>query len=393
MQEERWLLPVGIDEVLPAQARVMEALRRQLLDMYESWGYDYVIPPFVDFLESLLIGTGRDLNLQTFKLTDQLSGRTLGVRADMTPQIARMDAHHLASDAPARLCYMGSVLHTRNDGFAGTRSPMQIGAEVFGHSGIESDVEILRLLVATLDAAGVRDPYLDLGHVGIYRGLARQAGLDAQVERELFGALQRKAVPEIHDMVRSLALKPELADMLLQLAELNGDDALVRARTVLAAADAEVQEELDHLEQVAEELGRWLPDVPVHFDLAELRGYHYKTGVVFAAFVPGWGLEIARGGRYDGIGSHFGVPRPAVGFSTDLKGLMALSQGQSDQRPGAVFVPFSSDPALQRRVGELRASGRRVIAALRGQLCEPHELGATERLVEQGGEWVLRPLD
>lgn len=194
-------------------------------------------------------------------------------------------------------------------------------------------------------------------------------------------------------MVRSLALKPELADMLLQLAELNGDDALVRARTVLAAADAEVQEELDHLEQVAEELGRWLPDVPVHFDLAELRGYHYKTGVVFAAFVPGWGLEIARGGRYDGIGSHFGVPRPAVGFSTDLKGLMALSQGQSDQRPGAVFVPFSSDPALQRRVGELRASGRRVIAALRGQLCEPHELGATERLVEQGGEWVLRPLD
>jgi len=201
MQEERWLLPVGVEEILPDQARVVEGLRRDLLDLYRGWGYELVVPPFIDYLESLLTGTGHDLDLQTFKLTDQESGRLLGVRADMTPQVARIDAHQLRRQVPTRLCYLGTVLHTRSDGFAGTRSPLQIGAEIYGHASAESDLEILRLVMLTLELAGIDHAYLDLGHVGIYRGLAREAGLDTAQETALFEALQRKALPEIEALV------------------------------------------------------------------------------------------------------------------------------------------------------------------------------------------------
>ncbi|HSO82143.1 ATP phosphoribosyltransferase regulatory subunit [Thiocapsa sp.] len=388
MNEERWLLPAGIDEVLPAQARVMETLRRELLDLYASWGYELVIPPFIDYLESLLTGTGQDLDLQTFKLTDQLSGRLLGVRADMTPQVARIDAHHLRRDAPTRLCYLGTVLHTRSDGFAGTRSPLQIGAEIYGHSGIESDTEILRLIMLTLRAAGIRESYLDLGHVGIYRGLARQAGLSAAGEHALFDALQRKAVPEIEALIAELGLGGAPARMLSALAELNGTDALARAETLLREADRPVREAVDYLRRLADELGRWLPDVSIHYDLAELRGYRYKTGAVFAAFVPGWGLEIARGGRYDDIGRVFGRARPAVGFSTDLKELLRHGR-RSDTSDAAIYAPWSSAPALQEAVDRLRASGRRVIHALPGLEQDLRDPGCRQVLVERDGRWEL----
>ena len=394
MQEERWLLPAGIEEILPNQARVMEHLRRDLLDLYGSWGYELVIPPFVDYLDSLLTGTGHDLDLQTFKFTDQLSGRMLGARADMTPQVARIDAHHLRNDVPTRLCYLGTVLHTRSDGFAGTRSPMQIGAEIYGHSGVESDVEILRLVMLTLAVAGIGEVYLDLGHVGIYRGLARQAGLVGYQETALFEALQRKAVPEIEALIADYGVGGEPARMLLALSALNGSDALDRASSELAAADAPVLGALEHLQRVADETRKWLPDVPVHFDLAELRGYHYKTGVVFAAFVPGWGQEIARGGRYDDIGRVFGRARPAVGFSTDLKGLLRLGAGL--EALGApverVFAPWSSDPELQQEIARLRNAGRQVIAELPGQGCDASELGCSERLVRGETGWVSIPV-
>ena len=345
----------------------------------------------MDYLDSLLTGTGHDLDLQTFKLTDQLSGRMLGARADMTPQIARIDAHHLRNDVPTRLCYLGTVLHTRSDGFAGTRSPMQIGAEIYGHSGAESDVEILRLVMLTLGVAGIEDVYLDLGHVGIYRGLARQAGLDVQQETALFEALQRKAIPEIEALIRAYGLSAAPARMLLALAALNGDDALDRAGSELAAADTPVRAALDHLRRVADETRKWLPEVPVHFDLAELRGYHYKTGVVFAAFVPGWGQEIARGGRYDDIGRVFGRARPAVGFSTDLKGLLRLSTGLDVCKPPAdkVFAPWSADPDLWREITRLRSQGQQVITELPGQGCTAQDLGCSERLVREGAGWVL----
>ena len=394
MQEERWLLPAGVEEILPPRARLIEGLRRELLDLYRCWGYDLVIPPFIDYLESLLTGTGHDLDLLTFKLTDQESGRMLGVRADMTPQVARMDAHHLLGDGPTRLCYLGTVLNTRSDGFAGTRSPLQIGAEIYGHSGTESDVEILRLVMLTLELAGIDNAYLDLGHVGIFRGLARQAGLGDAQETALFGALQRKALPEVEDLVRIYGVREPVAGMLQRLAELNGDDALERARTELAEADAPVQTALTYLRRVAEQMREWLPHVPVHFDLAELRGYRYKTGVVFAAFVPGWGQEIARGGRYDDIGRVFGRARPAVGFSTDLKGLLRQAKGLSERyvQEGAILAPWLADPDLQVEVARLRASGRRVVSELPGQDLGPRELGCSEVLIRQGDVWVAVPV-
>lgn len=394
MNEERWLLPVGIEEVLPTEARIMESLRRDLLDLYASWGYELVIPPFIDYLESLLTGTGQDLDLQTFKLTDQMTGRLLGVRADMTPQVARMDAHRLRCETPTRLCYLGTVLHTRPDEFAGTRSPMQIGAEIYGHAGIESETEILRLIMLTLRTAGIAESYLDLGHVGIFRGLARQAGLDPTQEHALFDALQRKSMPEIESLIGEYGVTGPVADMLGALAELNGSDALDQAEDVLRLADLPVREAVDYLRRLADELKRWLPDVSVHYDLAELRGYRYKTGAVFAAFVPGWGLEIARGGRYDDIGAVFGRARPAVGFSSDLKGLLRHGRGLDEVYRGTdpIFAPWSSEPALCETVDRLRASGQRVISGLPGVEQDPGRLGCARMLVKREGVWELQAI-
>ncbi len=392
--EERWLLPAGIEEILPEQARVIEGLRRDLLDLYTRWGYELVIPPLIDSLESLLTGTGQDLDLQTFKLIDPLSGRLLGIRADMTPQVARLDAHQLRRDTPTRLCYLGTVLRTRADGPAATRSPLQIGAEIYGHAGIESDVEILRLLILTLQAAGIPEIYLDLGHVGIYRALARQAGLTAAQEHALFAALQRKAIPEIESLIGDYGLSGAIARMLVALAELNGEDALQRADSVLSPADPQVRSALDYLSRLADELGHWLPEVSIHYDLAELRGYRYKTGVVFAAFVPGWGLEVARGGRYDDIGRVFGRARPAVGFSADLKGLIQHGRGLTERyRPAdAILAPWSSDPGLQQSIESLRAQGQRVIQELPGAPSDPAALGCSAALVYQEGQWTTRPI-
>ena len=392
-QDNTWLLPEGIDELLPAHARSLEALRRALLDAYTGWGYQLVMTPFIEFLESLLTGTGRDLELQTFKLTDQVSGRQLGVRADITPQAARIDAHRLRHDAPTRLCYIGSVLRTQAEGLTGSRSPLQIGAELYGHAGVESDVEILCLMMETLRIAGLDEIYLDLGHVGIFRSLADTAGLSDSQEAALFEALQRKAVAEIGTLVDEFGVDVEMRHMLLSLAELNGDaDVLQRARERLAGASAAVAEAIDYVEAVAERLHRYLPDVPVHFDLAELRAYHYQTGVVFAAFVPGEGQEVARGGRYDQIGEVFGRARPASGFSADLKTLMRLGSYEPQALDGAVFAPVDDDPALQARIVELRAAGSVVVRELPGQAGDPVEMGCAHRLQKQGEDWDLVPL-
>ncbi len=392
-QDNTWLLPEGIDELLPAQARALEALRRALLDCYAGWGYQLVITPFIEFLESLLTGTGRDLDLQTFKLTDQLSGRQLGVRADITPQAARIDAHRLRHEAPTRLCYIGSVLRTRADGFSGSRSPLQIGAELYGHGGVESDVEIVQLMMETLRIAGLKDIYLDLGHVGIFRTLAGASGLSARHEADLFEALQRKATAEIEALVAGFGLAEPMRGMLLALAELNGDEeVLPRARRLLAAAPPAVAEAIDYVEAVASQLRQYLPGLPVHFDLAELRAYHYQTGVVFAAFVPGEGQEVARGGRYDEIGSVFGHARPATGFSADLKTLMRLGSHTAQPLADAVLAPSGVDADLQAKVAELRAAGRVVIRALPGQSGSAAQMGCAYRLEKQAGGWEILPL-
>ncbi len=389
---ENWLLPEGVDEVLPPQAWRLECLRRRLMDMYRGWGYELVLPPFIEYLESLLTGTGNDMDLQTFKLTDQLSGRLMGVRADITPQAARIDAHRLKREEPTRLCYLGTVLHTRGDGFAGSRSPLQVGAELFGHGGAESDLEILGLMLDTLDMAGISDVHLDLGHVGIFRGLVRDAGLDAEQEAVLFDALQRKAVPELHEFVAGLSLPAAQGDQLVRLAELHGgDEVLDEARSLFQGAGNDVIAALDNLAVIAAAVRARRPGLPVYFDLAELRGYHYHTGVLFAAFVPGMGQEIARGGRYDGIGQVFGHARPATGFSTDLKTLMMVGNTVLEES-GAIFAPASEDATQQTLVAELRHAGGRVINGLPGQSGGAKDMGCDRELVKDGDGWVVRPV-
>lgn len=390
MKSNRWLLPEGIEEVLPQQARQLEGMRRSLLDLFQSWGYELVMPPFIEYLESLLTGTGNDLDLQTFKLTDQLTGRMMGVRADMTPQVARIDAHHLKSTAPTRLCYLGTVLHTRPGGFAGSRSLLQVGAELFGHAGIESDVEVLSLMVETLKHSGIEDLYLDLGHVGVYRGLVDQAGLDADQEAILFDALQRKAKPEISELLADWSLPKTVAQMLTKLADLNGDDSILsEARSVLKKANKPVLQALDNLQQIVTLLQQNLPDLKLHYDLAELRGYHYHTGAVFAAYVPGRGQAIAQGGRYDGIGRAFGSSRPATGFSTDLRILAVLTRQTADIATG-ILAPADGDAELQALVQELRAAGERVIFELPGQQADAKALGCDRQLVKNAQGWQVK---
>lgn len=390
---ERWLLPAGIDEILPAEAEEIERLRRELLDLFSSWGYRLVIPPFIEYLESLLTGTGRDLELKTFKLTDQLTGRLMGVRADMTPQVARIEARRLRSDQPVRLCYLGTVLYSLPDGVARSRSPIQLGAELYGHGGIESDCEVLCLMLETLRRAGVNDVHLDLGHVGIFRGLARQAKLDEQDEAVLYDALQRKAVSELDALLKPL--KKPVSTMVRDLAGLNGGEEILSvAAGRLAKASSEVRAALDSLRELVDALRERFADVPVHFDLAELRGYRYHTGVVFAAFVPGSGQEVARGGRYDNIGRDFGRPRPATGFSADLKALMSV-RAPADERVDrdGILAPWSAAPELLALVRELRDAGERVVYALPDQEVDARSLGCTRQILERNGRFQLTELE
>ncbi|MFO1430901.1 MAG: ATP phosphoribosyltransferase regulatory subunit [Candidatus Competibacteraceae bacterium] len=391
--DARWLLPEGIEELLPPAAWRLEQLRRRLLDLYRRWGYELVIPPLIEFLESLLTGTGNDLELETFKLIDQLSGRLLGIRADITPQVARIDAHRLKRALPTRLCYFGTVLHTRGDGFGGSRSPLQIGAEIYGHAGYESDLEVVSLLLETLATAGLNEAQLDLGHVSIFRCLVRQAGLSQEQEAALFEALQRKALPEIREQLQEYGLAAVLRDSFLALAELNGDEeVLTVAERRLPTIAAEIEPALAGLRYLAATLRRRLPTLPISFDLAELRGYNYHTGLVFAAYVPGYGQEVARGGRYDNIGRVFGRPRPATGFSADLRLLLRLGNGE-DRPTAAIYAPAcSSDTTLETRVNELRQQGECVIRDLPGDDPGPRAFGCERVLQRQGDDWIVVPV-
>jgi len=393
-QKDSWLLPEGIEEILPEEAKHLESLRRKILDTFACWGYELVIPPFIDYLDSLLTGSGHDLELQTFKLTDQISGEMLGVRSDMTPQVARIDAHNINAQWPTRLCYAGTILHTKGDPLEKTRSPMQIGAELYGHAGKESDVEVIRLMLEMLAMSGLQNVHLDLGHVGIYRALSRQAGLTDSQEAELFDVLQRKARPELQELMAGYSIDDELKTMFLKLPQLNGgQETLARARTVLKAANGEVKQALADLEAIAEKLAVCFPSLPISFDLAELRGYHYHTGVVFAAFVPTVGREIARGGRYDNIGAIFGRARAATGFSADLKVLSALGKASyQKQQQTLIFAPYGDDAALHEKIRDLRAEGHVVVQQLPGQTGTALELKCISILEQDHQNWVVRPL-
>jgi ATP phosphoribosyltransferase regulatory subunit len=387
--QERWMLPEGIEEILPDEARRLEQLRRRLLDLLGTWGYEQVMPPLIEYLDALLTGTGRDLDLQTFKLTDQLTGRLMGVRADMTPQTARIDAHYLKRECPVRLCYVGNVLRTRPDVFAGSRELLQLGAELFGHPGPESDIEIARLMLAALAAAGLRDLHLDLGHVGVFRALAAEACLSEELEGDLFEALQRKARSQIEALLATCDAPTGAKAMLAVLADLNGGtETLIRARELLKGAPPAVQVALINLERVADAVTT--AGAPVYIDLAELRGYRYYTGVVFSAFVSGQGQAVAQGGRYDGIGRAFGRARAATGFSTDLRRLLRLVATEDAGLKG-ILAPHAGTKGLDEMIATLRAAGECVVARLPGDSSSVRALGCDRELVEQGGRWIVKP--
>lgn len=392
----RWVLPEGIEEVLPAQAMQLEGLRRRLIDMYTSWGYDLVMPPLVEYLESLLSGTGHDLDLQTFKITDQLTGRMMGIRADMTPQVARIEAHHLKQDTPTRLCYLGTVLHTRPQGFSASRSPLQVGAELYGHTAAQSDVEILCLMVETLKLTGMDTFYIDLGHADIFRSLVKQAKLSAEQENQLFDVLQRKAKPELSELMLEWKVEKKMAVMLASLPDLHGgEEVFQQATKVFKNANSDVIDAIKNLQDIAQKFTARVSGISLHYDLAELRGYNYHTGVIFAAYVPGQGEAVAKGGRYDDIGKDFGLARPATGFSADLKTLVSLSDLKAGITAG-IFAPASDNAddaaALNEFITSLRAKGERVVMELPEQQGDAKAMSCNRTIVQDGNAWVVKEL-
>jgi ATP phosphoribosyltransferase regulatory subunit len=366
--EERWLLPEGIEELLPEQAARVERLRRELLDLYGRWGYELVIPPLMEFTDSLLIGLGKDLDLQTFTLTDQLSGRLLGIRPDITAQAARIDAHSLRREGPVRLCYAGSVLHTRRRSPFASRSPIQLGAELYGDASAAADLEIISLMLETMRRLGVRELTLDLGHVGIFRALMQDLALDAPVQDAVFEALQHKSAPQIAAIVAAAGLDEARAGLLRRLAGLSGGRQVIdRAAQLFAGAAPSACAPLAALAEVADKIAARMPEVNLHFDLCELHGYHYHTGLVFAAYVPGQGEAVANGGRYDDIGRVFGRARPATGFSFDLKTLLGVLPATGAGPRCGVFVDHALADAAWNEIQRLRDSGERVLLGLPGQ--------------------------
>jgi ATP phosphoribosyltransferase regulatory subunit len=379
-----WLLPEYIEDILPVQAARIERLRRAMLDLFAVHGYELVIPPLLEYVESLLTGTGHDLDLQTFKLVDQLSGRMLGVRADITPQVARIDAHLLNRSGVTRLCYAGSVLHTLPNGMNRTREPLQIGAEIYGHATIESDVEIQRLMMTALKEAQLASVYLDIGHVAIFRSLVRRGRLEEDAESELFKAMQAKDLPALRELTRKIPKTTREA--LCALPELYGGPEVLREARRRLPREPEIAAALTDLRALSEQL----TDVARIrcFDLAELRGYHYHSGVVFAAYAEGQPYAIARGGRYDEVGKAFGRARPATGFSMDLREVAALSPETAAR--AAVLAPYApGDAALQKRVAQLRSNGTPVLIDLPGHEKARQEPNCDRQLVRRDGKWVI----
>ncbi len=378
-----WLLPDHIEDVLPAEARRIEAARRALLDLFAVHGYELVMPPLVEHLDALLTGTGSDMALDTFKLVDPLSGELLGVRADITPQAARIDAHLLNRAGVTRLCYAGSVLHARPH--AGpSREPLQVGAELFGHAGIEADLEVQTLMLKALALLGLPAVQLDLGHVGIFRALMARAGVTPELEQALFQALQAKDAATLEAL--SQGLDGETRAALAALPGMYGGRAVLERAAGGLPRWPEIGRALDVLATLADALEA--AGATLHFDLAELRGYHYHNGVVFAAYAPGAATAVAQGGRYDNVGQAFGRARCATGFSLDLRALVARLPNTAMR--AAILAPSVRDQALAARIEALRAAGETVVVALPGE--GPEDAGCTRRLVKRGDAWEIESI-
>ncbi|HSV71704.1 MAG TPA: ATP phosphoribosyltransferase regulatory subunit [Methylibium sp.] len=383
-----WLLPEHIADVLPSEARRLEELRRRVLDSARAYGYELVMPPLIEHLESLLTGTGHELDLRTFKLVDQSSGRTLGLRADTTPQVARIDAHLLNRAGVTRLCYCGPVVHARPAGLQATREPLQFGAELYGHCGLEADLEIQDLALDSLRSAGLGGLLLDLGDARIVRGLLAGIAIDATRLEALVAALNTKDAAALAQCTDGLPAEARAG--LRVLPSLYGDvETLARAETLLPRRP-EIAAALQDLRRLAEHAALAHPGLNVAFDLADQAGYSYYTGSRFAVYAEGCSDALLRGGRYDEVGAVFGRNRPAVGFSTDLKQLPRGPGGP--QRHAAVRAPWGEDASLRAAVRELRAGGDTVVCVLPGHEHEGQEFECDREIVAVGGQWVLRAL-
>ncbi len=382
----RWLLPEDIADVLPAEARKVETLRRSILDLYQSYGYELVAPPILEFLDSLLTGTGSDLNLQTFKLVDQLSGRTLGLRADITPQVARIDAHLLNRAGVTRLCYAGSVAHARTPVGSSAREDLQLGAEIYGCATWEADFEAITLLLKTLSLAGLDQVYLDLSHAGILTGILADQSLDKETIETLYGLLQTKDRPRLSQW--ATCLPANISASLMALTELNGPCAEVisKAKKVLPK-HAAIDQALADLECLVAAVSS-TSGLKLSIDLADLRGYQYHSGVMFAAYIDKLPQPIARGGRYDHVGQAFGRSRPATGFSLDLLTLASLSP--LNVRKQAIVAPWLDDAALNQAIAKLRSAGEVVIQVMAGEAVEAAEYECDRELVKQGSSWEVK---
>ncbi|MBF4521230.1 ATP phosphoribosyltransferase regulatory subunit [Acinetobacter towneri] len=384
---ETWLLPDGVADVLPEQAQVIENLRRKSLDFLASRGYQLVYTPFIEYIESLssLSESNQDLDLATFKVIDQLSGRLLGVRADMTPQVARIDAHVHPVDGIARYCYAGTVLHTKPQGFNSTRAPLQLGAELFGSDSIDADLEMVDLMISLLKEAGLAEGvHLDLGHVGMFRSLVKQAELSKATERQLSDLYQRKALPELSEFTRDLNFGSDFYALGRYASDLNALQAHLSAEVL---ANSEFNQAFEAVKATQAEIqARW-PNLHIGIDVVELRSYHYHTGLMYAVYAPNRAAPLAQGGRYDGIGQHFGRARPATGFSCDL---FVLSAGRFESS-SVVVAPKGSQPDLIAAIQNTRAQGFSVI-----QLLGNDDLNsvpyATHQLVLANGEWTVEKI-
>ncbi len=384
---ETWLLPDGVADVLPEQAQVIESLRRKSLDFLASRGYQLVYTPFIEYIESLssLSESNQDLDLATFKVIDQLSGRLLGVRADMTPQVARIDAHVHPVEGVARYCYAGTVLHTKPRGFNTSRAPLQLGAELFGSDSIDADVEMVDLMISLIQEAGQADGiHLDLGHVGLFRSLVAQAGLNKVAEQQLSDLYQRKALPELAEFTAELKFGQDFYALGRYASDL---DALQANLSAEVLANPAFKQAFDVLQITRDEVQTRWPNLSIGIDVVELRSYHYHTGLMYAVYAPNRAAALAQGGRYDGIGEHFGRARPATGFSCDL---YALSAGQFDTIQ-VVVAPKGSDAELLKAIQNLRAQGLSII-----QLLGNDDLSsvpyATHQLVRVDGEWTVKTI-
>ncbi|MER0204950.1 MAG: ATP phosphoribosyltransferase regulatory subunit [Nitrosomonas sp.] len=380
-----WLLPEFVEDILPAEAIHIEGMRRQIIDLLMVHGYQQVVPPLLEYVESLLTGSGSDMDLHMFKVIDQLSGRMMGLRADMTPQVARIDAHLLNFEGITRLCYANSVLHTVPAGITKTREPLQVGAELYGHSGLESDLEVQRLMLQCLTVSGVSAIQLDLGHVAVFRGLIKGAGISHELEAELYAVLQAKDVSTLQELC--VDLQKQTREALLLLPELYGDHKVLADAASRLPDYPEIRAALNELSIAKEELKPIVDEIA--FDLADLRGYHYHTGMVFAAYTSGCSNAIALGGRYDEIGKAFGRARPATGFSMDLRELSRLMKPQS--YPKAISAPYQKkNTELESKIEQLRKSGQIVVVELPEQ--KGRLLDCDRQLVLHDGQWIVKEI-